>query len=498
MKRSIRLIALLLTLLLSASLLLACTGEEETTEAETNKEPISGGTNSSETETEERAGFEFVPDIAEKNYGGELILSVMGDSNKIEWHWAEKSEGDAMSESIYRRQESVRDHIGVEILGKRHTGDFGSYTEEYKTAVKNKDDSIHMIVSHVNLGITGLISGNYLRDLNQVEGLNLDADYWNRDVMETLSINDKMFLGKNQYNILYTFVVSYNKSMMDRYDDALDMSVYEMVDNYKWTLDQMISLAKTVSADTTSDGKTVDDTFGIAGRQWEPFAGFLQSSNISLMGINEAGEYVVTFYNDLNKSKTAALVDKIKDLTVSPNAWFWPLGDNIPTLDLSSNRVLMSLNSTNGLPGLTEYKDLSFGVLPYPMYDEEQKNVGYRHLQWGGYTCIPSYVADPEMVAEAVELLAYYSFDVNNTFYEKLIGKQAADAPDDRRMLGLIWDTICTDFGQTYSEAGSILYLVPQLTTEGTTENLSSYAASKINNVNKSMKKFVKSVMVLK
>ena len=41
------------------------------------------------------------------------------------------------------------------------------------------------------------------------------------------------------------------------------------------------------------------------------------------------------------------------------------------------------------------------------------------------------------MVGETVELLAYYSDDVNVAFYEKLLGKKVADAPDDRRMLEL-------------------------------------------------------------
>ncbi len=488
MKIMTKIMVLILALLMLCTAMISC-NDEEVPSAETKAE---GSEN--ETGTDEPNGFTTIPEIEKKNYGADFVLSIMEDCNKFEWYWVEKSQGDAMSESLYARQEAVYNHIGVSVYGKKHTGNFKTYTEEYKTAVKNKDDSLQMMVTHVNLGINGLISGNYLQDLQTVEGLLLDADYWNGDVMETLSIEGRMYLGKNQFNILYTNAITFNKSMMAQYEDVLGSTVYEMVDDYKWTLDQMIDLAKQVSIDTKSDGKSVDDTFGITGRQWEPFCGFAQASNIPLVDMNERGEYVVSFYNEMNKDKSVSLVEKLKNLTNSANAWFWPIDNSVPSLELPSGRVLMQLTSTNNLPNLCNYKDLSFGVLPYPMYDEAQADVGYRHLQWGGYTVLPSYVASPQMVAETMELLAYYSYDVNNTFYEKLIGKQAADAPDDRRMLELVWETICTDFGQTYSETDSVLYFVPELTSSSATVSIASYVATKERATNTAIKKFMKTI----
>ena len=131
------------------------------------------------------------------------------------------------------------------------------------------------------------------------------------------------------------------------------------------------------------------------------------------------------------------------------------------------------------------------------MYDEAQKDVGYRHLQWGGYLCIPSYLANPEMVGETVELLSYYSEDVNTAFYEKLLGKKVADAPDDRRMLELVWDTVCSDFGQTYFsviESTNFVYMLPDITKVGATEQLASYVARRENTANRNLKKFLQKV----
>ncbi len=500
MKRSIKLIALFLALVMCCSALFACnTTEEESTEAPNNQNE-SGSGSGSESETEEAAGgFEFIPDIAETDYGKDFILSIMGDSNSTKYHWVEESAGDALSESIYARQEAVFKHLGVEVVGKQHTGDHTSYTTEYQTAVKNKDDSLHMMITHVHSGVGNLVTGNYLRNLLTVDGLNVeDADYWSHKMMEDLDIAGKQFLGNNKFNILYTHVIVFNKTMMEQYEDAFGTTMYELVDNYQWTLDKMIEFSEQVYIDATSDGKTEDDTYGITGTQWISFIGFLHASGMQLIDTNEKGDYGMAFYSDTTKEKVTDLIDKLKAMTTGNSGWFKYRIEPTPTIGLDTGRALMEIRSTNGLESLTQAEDLKFGVLPYPMYDEAQKDVGYRHLQWGGYTIMPSYVADPKMVAETIEMLAYYSYDVNVSFYEKLLGKQAADAPDDRRMLEIVWNTICGDIGQSYSDIASILYMVPELSAYSSTRSVQSYYDSSAKRVDKTFQKFVKQVAALK
>ncbi len=496
MKTTLRLIALVLVLIMSVSALAACAnGEETTTEAPSSE---SNNATTEVTTEEEEFAYEFNPEIPETDYATDFILSIMTDSNEMTYHWVEEGLGDAMSESIYARQESVRKHLGVEVVGKKHTGDHTNYFEEYQIAVKNKDDSLHMAITHVYNGVTNLITGNYLRDFATIDAFNLEADYWNLGTMENTALGGKMFLGNSKFNILYTHVLAFNKTMMEQYEDELGTTVYEMVDNYQWTLDQMIALAEKVSIDTASDGKTSDDTYGITGTQWIEFIGFLNAANVQLIDQNEKGEYVIACYNEINAEKTDAIINKLSALVESSNAWFRYRIEETPLIGLETGRALMTISRTGSLPNLCNYEDLKFGVLPYPMYDEAQKDVGYRHLQWGGHTVIPSYLANEEMVYQTIELLSYYSAGVNNTFYEKLLGKQAADAPDDRRMLELIWSTICGDIGQTYSNVGSILYLVPELTWVESTNNLASYIAAQEKSVARGFKNFMKQVDKLK
>ena len=214
--------------------------------------------------------------------------------------------------------------------------------------------------------------------------------------------------------------------------------------------------------------------------------------------MNQKGIYELSLMNDINSEKTNELIGKLKEFSASKYGYFeFPINGSIKAVSvpLNTNRTLMQLAGTNGLDSLLQY-DVTFGVLPYPMYDTNQKSVGYRSLQWGGYIAVPSYLRNSQMAGETLELLAFYSDEVMITFYEKMLGKQVADVPDDRKMLDIVWDSVCTDFGQTYSEkCPGGLYFLPYVTWpgEGGKEPL-SYLASFKSGSNRTLQNFVKEV----
>ena len=490
MKNYVRILSLLLALLLSVSALASCGnggGNEVTTSADSAS--YEDGETDISTETVTEAVAEAEPPRPAKNYGEDFFLWVHNDSNRIDYHWVEESSNDVLSQAIYDRQQKVYAHLGVTIYGTK-TLVASQYIEPFKTAVKNKDGSVDTLITHVYSGVDGFITENYLTDLAGISEIDLDADYWNQDFMEQASYNGKHYLGKSDFNILYTYAVAFNKDMLDKYDDALNESLYDMVLNYRWTLDQMLSLAQMVYIDHTADGKTIDDTFGIVSEQDIQFVGLLSGCNVNLIEQNEKGEYVFSAYNEVNRAVTTDVIEKLRELAKADCSWFWPHGSG-ETIAFQNQTALMTLASTNNLPSYLNY-EINCGVLPYPLYDESQKDVGYRSLQWGGYTCVPSYVRNLSMVGDTLEMLSFYSDSVNEAFYEKLLGKQVAESPIDKQMLQIIWDGICTDFAQTYYSALSntqVLYMASTLTKTTNTQNLSSYVASVEKAVNKALKK---------
>ena len=449
---------------------------------------------------------EKVPETVEKkDYSSTFYLSILPDTNPMKYYWVEKSEGDAMSEAIYARQEKVYNYLGVEVVATS-AGSYRDYVEPFRNAVEKRDGSVDCLMSHVQTGVSGFVKNMYLKDFNEVQGIDLDQDYWNAEFMDMLAIDGSRYLGFSNFNILYTNVIAFNKDMLDQYAPTMEKSLYQLVEDYEWTLDQMLALAQLVSIDKTGDGKTTDDTYGLTGQQWVPWINFFHASNINLVEPNESGKYEISFMNSVNAERTNTLVKKLKEFSSSEYAYLeypesTPTGNKIasPKVPLTSGRALMQLTATYSLEGFLKY-DLNFGVVPYPMFDTNQKSVGYRSLQWGGYLCIPSYVSNEQMVGETLEILSFYSDDVMITFYEKMLGKQVADVPEDAKMLDeYIWNTVTTDFGQTYGDdAGGVLYFLPTVTREDGGKEMMSHYNSFYKQTNTSIEKFIKSVQVNK
>ncbi len=449
---------------------------------------------------------EAIPEsVEQKDYASQFYLSIVPDSNTMDLFWVEKSEGDALSEAVYARQEKVYNYLGVEVLASS-AGAYTDYIEPFRNAVEKRDGSVDCLLTHAHTGAAGLVQDMYLTDLNNLLGVDLEQDYWNTEFMDYLAIDDSRYLGFSDFMPLRTHVIAFNKDMMDQYHSSMEKSVYDMVENYEWTLDEFISLVQVVYTDKTGDGKTEDDIYGLTGRQWVPWIGFFHASNINIIEPNESGKYEISMMNSVNAEKTKDLVKKLKDFSASDCCFLqYPKGGTtfegtIPFPSITTGRALMQLASTPDLQNFLSY-DIDFGVLPYPMYDTAQKSVGYRSLQWGGYLCVPSYVENEQMVGETLEVLAFYSDDVRITFYEKVLGKQVADAPEDARMLEeYIWNNVCPEIAQCYYEktgGNDVLYFLPKVTRspEDGGKELVSFYSSFSSNVTKSIQKFVQEVI---
>ena len=443
------------------------------------------------------------PDVERKDYGEEFNLYVSDSNGGIRrWYMdADLNSGSALDEAVFSRQERVRKYLGVEFVRVTYPdAKYNDYHTYVQSAVQNMDGTLDALITHVHGGVINLISENMLTDLSQLDGIDLDAEYWHKDFMNTLELNGNYFLGHSDYNIMITYVIGYNKDLLNEYEAALDKSIYDTVRDYEWTLEKMMSVARLVAIDSTGDGKkTPDDYFGISGTPWVAFNGFLTSSNIPMVAQTQSGAYEVALKKSEYQAKTDDLVNFFRELNDGNYSYFVHQHQDIPEVLLSSGHTLMQVMSTTQLEGLLNY-NINFGVLPYPMYDEDQRSVGYKSLQWGGYIGALSYLENKAMVGETLEMLSYYSENVKITYYEKVLGKRIADMPDDAAMLEIIWAGVATDIGQTFCQiAGNgdetgVCYTIPQLIHPNTTSNLASYLGKKEGAINDAFKKFLSGI----
>ena len=493
----LRVLSFVLLAAMLVSVFVACDSGDKTVEE--TKAPASSDNGSDATEGTEEVVTEATPeDIEQKNFDAEFYLRNQTDCNPMKMFWVEKSEGDTLSEAVYARQEKIKNWIGVEVIAEKASG-HTIYASDFINSVTTKDGSVDVLLTHISSGVSPMVSGGYFQDYNGVDGIDLDKEYWNHDFMDKLAVNDKYYLGFGDFNLLRTYVITINKDLLSQkaLEGYSQKEVYDSVRNGTWTLDKLIDLA---TKGYTQKGGPDKDVYGLVGQQWVPWIGFFHSSGINLVDMDESGVYKVAVMNEQNKEKTTALVTKLKDFSASGMGSFtFPAGGSIsdPDAKLNNKRALMELHATTSLEGLLAY-EITFGVLPYPLYDTNQFDAnsasrGYRSLQWGGSLGIANYLAkDSAIIGETLELLNFYAPNVKTAYFEKLLGKQISQAPDDAEMLNIIWKSVCSDMGQTYDQEIGYLYFLPKVTWPGTDgKELVSYNKQLESSANKSIKKFI-------
>ena len=458
------------------------------------------GEGSGEQDTSEvvHVGEVEFPDVERKDYGEEFNIYIAPANGEIgRWYMdADINTGSAMDEAVFARQERVRKYLGVEFINVLYPdATYTTYHTYVQSAVQNMDGTLDALITHVHGGVPNMISENLLMDLWDLPSLDFGAEYWHEDFMSALELNRHYFLGHSDYVFLMTYVLGYNKELLDEYGAALEKSVYDTVRDYEWTLDEMMKLAQLVAIDSTGNGKSEDDYFGLTGNSWVGFNGFLTACNVPIAAQTQSGTYEISLSWVEYKSKTYDIIEYFKELADGNYTYITQDYRMIHVkTPLSTGRSLMQVISVRDLEGLLNY-NLDFGILPFPMYDRDQASVGYRSLQFGGYIGVLSYQDNLTLVSDTIEMLSYYSENVKITYYEKVLGKRIADMPDDAAMFEIVWDGITPDFGQTFTNLGydelGVCYAIPQMIHPETTQNLASYLDARGTSLNAGFKKFL-------
>ena len=459
---------------LAALLLLPCfvaCGEATQDPKDTTATTVAGTVEEGETQ--------FDPQIPTKNYDKEF--NITGVYYIRDWATATEDErGDPLSDTIFERGIKIKDHLGVDLVDI-DAGDWTTYSHAIKRTVSSGDDAYQLVATHCYEGVTTLLSSNAVFDFSDFETVNLDAPYWATDFMEDVKVGDKYLIGYNDFCLSVTISFVFNKALMDEYNLTYP---YEDVRNQTWTMDKLMALTANVAKDNGDGVWDVKDTYGITGWGWTDTISFVTACDIKIVDRNEDGLYQVAYTK--NTEKTYSALQKVNKLYHAESSHFCgPYGTNV---NFAEGTALMSTVDTTYLSTLRDVT-FSFGVLPYPKYDEKQAD--YKSLNWNGVLLVPGSIKDSKMVGDVLELLAFYTPPVKKAFYEDLLGSKIADAPEDAEMLDVIWGSVVTDIGMISANLTGmdpLLYMFPNLCMDDIS-GFSSYVATYSKNANRALER---------
>jgi hypothetical protein len=475
--------ALFLALLLVSQTLLSCAEtEDETPESEDTASVVDSETAAAEnTETadgETRAMHNLPADL---KFDGAVFNVLYPEWQGYKYYFfATELNGDVMNDAIYARKTNVEETLDVEIT-ETDSGGLDYIKPAVEAMVQAGDDTYQLALTHCITGVATMSTGGMLYNFDDFKYTDLDAEWWNHDMMNALRLGKNTYYGISDYMIPCPYVIYFNKDIISQYgfDDP-----YELVYNKQWTVDKFIELAESATQDTDGDGKyTKDDMRGICYEETSKWTSFMIGAGQKMIEKNDSGEWEIC----MDTEKMYTLVEKfcalsLKDGVIAPEN----------SISVADGNLLFELHTLAHAVNYRE-SECSIGILPYPLFDENQEN--YISLDWGGLMCCPITIKNPDMVGAVLELLAYESGnEVIPAYYEKVLEGKIARDEDTIAMLDIIFDTIAYEPGGNYfgfdGGFSKLFYTISDLAVNGKSTDYASWLKKNQKIAQKVMEKF--------
>jgi len=450
----------------------------------------------------------YEPDeLPELDFGGETVTFLSPDSEDGGFSFfetqftVEELSSNILNDSIYNRELYVEDRLGVEIENIKVV----EIDTEIEKIMNSGDETYDAVISTgtflSNCGLKG-----YLLDLYEVEHIDLDKPWWSQNFSDEAEILGELYLATGaifQSLIRSTYAVYYNKNLaLDYVESTPELSdLYGLVDSGKWTIDKFIELGGDVYVDMNGNStRDLDDIYGIAYDKYTPVYAFWSGFDVGIFSRTQDG----WFEFDVNTDKLYTSLDKI--FTVLYRLEGSITADVGTTAETSYSCDYPEVHFASGTNlflverlGFTEKESMrnmqdDYGVLPYPKYDENQKDYySFSNTSFAA-VAIPVLNSSPKMAGAVIEAMASYSYRETRPLYlDTVLKGQYMSDPDSRRMIDIVIDGITIDAAWIYYDTLSNKYteefLLLLRDKKETYSSTHESAKRKINTILKTYKK---------
>ncbi len=425
-------------------------------------------------------------DLPERDFDGYEFSILTYSPNTYQ---AEEMNGDVVVDAIYERGVKLADRFNVDVVSVASPG-INELDAELKRSVTAGDNAYDLAVPHQITSGPGFITGHCIRDWKDVPYINPEKPWWNQSINETISIKGTQFYMAGYITMPTPFCMFINKDYIRNYgfDD-----IYATVREGKWTFDRMTSMTRQVVADLDGDGKmTENDQYGISFNNDNNTLNFMYASGIQSVILNEEGMPEPNVFTD----KMVSLVEKMHDLVYNDSQTLFTDYNNqavLGTGGFTAGRIMIKCGGVGDLAGLRE-SEIDLGVIPYPMWDEEQDGYHTHVDAWNGMLCIPITAPDLERTGIVTEAMAAETWKyVIPAYYDVALGTKYVRDEESAEMLDIIFDGVVYDFGYIFDNWKGCTWTIVRVVQSGGTD-VASYWKSVSKIVDKHYKKLYEAV----
>ena len=442
----------------------------------------SGGTTGGEDPTVEWDGKTKLPGKEDVDFGGRtFFIASINDNQGYDTTsevWVEALTNESYNDSVFERnkimQELYNCTIKVDMNGQDgYAADFASGGGKYIAGTSQ---------------YAGYSTPKGYYNIHSL-GFDLTQDWWDQNYISDMTYDGKLYsiIGDFARTAMEcTWVLIFNKTVYE--NGGIEDDIYQLVKDRKWTIDKMMEMCQKVLNDGDGDqaykvGSAANsDTIGFSSSQFSYRAFFF--------GCGE--RYVTKNSNDkfavaLTNGKGAEVLDKIinfynddsyqnSSYTVYPEA-------------LKANKLLFEGEILNALVRFKDVEDLELGVLPFPLFDENQQRYYLHvnnHLPVYG---IPTSFANTDIINDFWTLYAAHSrYTVRKAFVDSCKYVWTSDE-ENGAMMDIILDSRIYDPGYHWNIASSFDTTLVSMVESGD-NRFSGYANKQVRTIEANIKAF--------
>ena len=448
-------LALVLALLMLVPTFASCSEQTSDEDTSTTTTPTAGEEEIVPEETEEPDPFEEIDfDGREFRFYTSVDETDATNADKFIRGLGETN-GEIVNDAVYARNLFVSELLGITLKFTEANFSYSNHEASIKSLVMAGADEFDVITQDL-MALSGLASGNYLRNVYNTKVMDYDKVYWYGEAMRDLQFVEGgmyMLLGDYFTDCLASAHALFaNESILnDNYGST--EYINEMVFDGKWTIDNMVSICETVARDTNGDGQmTEGDLFGYTCiGTWGSAIPALVGTGVQYVERTEDG--IAYCYNNERSVKILEQLNKMywNNGTLTSIADYTAAG--LRQVFANGQTVIMGYNRIGDLENL---RDIEFGVgiIPYPKLDEVQENyvTSLHDTTEAGAILSTLPVDSEEFVHTCLEVFARETNkQVIPQWYENALKVKYVDGQDDAKMIDLIHDTITSPFAVAYN-----------------------------------------------
>jgi hypothetical protein len=453
-------IALFLLAALTAQTICACaSGSSDDTSTAASVAPDS-------TEVPKEVDYYRNLPAEELDYDGRTFRIVTSWNISKSWNpylTAEDETGEVLNDAAYQRNLEVAEKLNITIestvLG----------LNVISSSALAGDDAMDLICYFQTDNVTNHLSDGILFDWNDIPHINQDEDWYNQSARQIFNLNGKQLLIASRM----TFPVQkynpclFNKNLMDEL--GLEYP-YEAVMERRWTFDMMKKYIKDSYHDVDGSGTAgMEDRYGLGTNPvYTALMSYAANEPPTLV---QNGSIQVNLYNE----RITSLVEELVALHDSQDVYDAGTTNDHYTLFQNGNALFCLYGSD---PANLRSWEVEFGYLPYPMFDDTQKD--YSTFTSGGLMGIPVTAQDTNFIGVVVEALSAASEKyTKDAFVEMYFNNKVLRDEESIAMYEIMSDTSIYEISRQIDPSGLITgFMFYRYFLNERATNVASYSAS--------------------